>query len=368
MIEYIEIKGYKSIKELKLKLRPINLLIGSNGVGKTNFISFFKLLEAILNYRLQKYVAVENADNILYFGRRQTRSMFGRLILINNNTDNFSYYFYLSARTDGGLFIEHEASGNNVKVDSENYNYDILHILDESEIFQNYHGRDIKLIESISEIKIFHFQDTSSTSYLRKGCDIDDNLYLRQDGRNLPAILYLLKNKQPLNYKIIFKTIQSVAPFIDKLILEPKKLNEKEIELRWVDKGDSESNFSVNQLSDGTLRFIALATLLLQPEPPEVIIIDEPELGLHPFAIGKLAGMIQSASSKSQVIAATQSPSLISHFSPEDIIVIDKNDKENQTIVNRLSTDALKNWLEDYTLGDLWERNIINAAQPFKKI
>ena len=180
-------------------------------------------------------------------------------------------------------------------------------------------------------------------------------------------MLYLLKEKHPIIFHRIEKTIQSVAPYISNFILEPSGLNNKEIELRWMDSGDPESNFSAYQLSDGTLRFIALAVLLMQPNPPAVIIIDEPELGLHPFAIEKLAGMVQAASSTAQIIAATQSPGFISHFSSDDVIVIDKSEVENQTVFNRLNTDALRNWLDDFTLGDLWERNIINAAQPFRK-
>ncbi len=112
---------------------------------------------------------------------------------------------------------------------------------------------------------------------------------MKQDGRNLPAFLYLLKINHTKIYNRIEKTIQYLAPYIDKLILEPNRLDEMKLPYDGFDKGDPESNFSAYQLSDGTLRFIALATLLMQPTPPSVIIIDEPELGLHPFAIGKLA-------------------------------------------------------------------------------
>jgi len=215
---------------------------------------------------------------------------------------------------------------------------------------------------------VFHFHDTSSTSYLRRSCDINDNRFLRQDGRNLPAFLYYLQVKEPIIFKRIVKVIQSVASYIDRFILEPGIINEREIELRWVDKGDLSSNFSAYQLSDGTLRFIALTTLLMQPNPPQVIIIDEPELGLHPFAINKLAAMILSASSKAQIIIATQSPGLLNHFAPEDILVMDKSISENQTVFNRLDPVKLNIWLEDFTMGDLWERNIFDAAQPFNKL
>ena len=216
---------------------------------------------------------------------------------------------------------------------------------------------------------MFHFHDTSSTSYLRQECNINDNLYFKQDGRNLPAYLYLIKTNFPKIYTRILKNIQSVAPYIKDFILEPRRLkgSQQEIELRWVDKGDPESNFSAYQLSDGTLRFIALTVLLMQPEPPAIVIIDEPELGLHPFAIGKLAGMVQAAAGKSQIIVATQSPGLISNFMPEDIIVVDRSATDHQSTFSRLQADALETWLQDYNLGDLWEQNILNTAQPFAK-
>lgn len=371
MIDYIEIKGFKSIKELKLELKPINILIGSNGAGKSNFVSFFKLINVIFNQRLQKFILEEKADNLLYFGRKMTEKIFGKIIFSTKGREirtNNAYYFNLMQNKEGGLFIDAEGSGFRVDRDDIKNNFIVVNDILESSIANSKFPRNIDyLAEYLSNIQVFHFHDTSSTSYLRRSCDINDNQYFKQDGRNLPAFLYLIKVNHPKIFLRIEKTIQSVAPYIDKFILEPNRLNEKEIELRWIDKGDAESNFSAYQLSDGTLRFIALTTLLMQPTPPSVIIIDEPELGLHPFAIGKLAGMIQAASSVTQIIVATQSPSLISNFSPEDIVVIDKSEEENQTIFNRLSSENLNVWLQDYTLGDLWERNIINAAQPFTK-
>ena len=367
MIKYLEISGFKSIKEAKTELKPLNILIGSNGSGKSNFISFFKLLNAIANRELQRFLNVEDVDKLLYFGRKTTAELYGKVIFSENGKHNNAYYFYLAQNNTGGLFIEMEGSGYNISYDDDCWNYFTVNNIEESTISLENSYRDKFLTKFLTSFRVFHFHDTSSTSLLRKECDISDNIYLKPDGRNLPAMLYLLKSNHPVIYDRIEKTVQSVAPYISKFILEPNALNSSKIELRWIDKGDSESNFSVYQLSDGTLRFIALAVLLMQPHPPAVVIIDEPELGLHPFAIGKLAGMMQSASNKAQIIAATQSPGLISNFSPEDAIVIDKSENENQTVFQRLTTDTLEKWLENYTLGDLWERNIINAAQPFVK-
>lgn len=367
MIENIEIKGYKSIKEANIDLSHINILIGANGVGKSNFVSFFKLINAIFDRRLQKYIAEQGADNILHFGRKHTEKLVGKMIFTEDNVSNNSYIFGLSQNQTGGLYLDYEGSGYNVEKEDNGHNYFYNHDIEESEFSTSNYKRHRILKDYISSLKVFHFHDTSSTSFLRRECDIDDNLYLKQDGRNLPAFLYLLKIKHPIIYHRIEKIIQSVAPYISKFILEPKRIDEKKIELRWVDAGDTESSFDVYQLSDGTIRFIALTALLMQPTPPAVIIIDEPELGLHPFAIGKLAGMIQAASEKSQIIIGTQSPGLISHFTPEDVIVMDKSVEENQTIFKRLTTESLKLWLEEYSLGELWERDIINGAQPFNK-
>ena len=365
MIEFLEIKGFKSIKETRIKLNPVNILIGSNGSGKSNFISFFKLMKAIANRQLQRFLKEEDIDKLLYFGRKTTSELYGKVVFSKKAQHHNAYFFNLAQNNTGGLFIETEGSGYN---NNDCHNYFTKNNSEESEIAHSLsHTKNQYLIDYLSSFRIFHFHDTSNTSFLRKGCAVSDHLYLKPDGRNLPAMLYLLKEKHPIIFHRIEKTIQSVAPYISNFILEPSGLNNKEIELRWMDSGDPESNFSAYQLSDGTLRFIALAVLLMQPNPPAVIIIDEPELGLHPFAIEKLAGMVQAASSTAQIIAATQSPGFISHFSSDDVIVIDKSEVENQTVFNRLNTDALRNWLEDFTLGDLWERNIINAAQPFRK-
>ncbi len=367
MIDFIKISGYKSIKQMELELAPINVLIGANGSGKSNLISFFKMVHALFNKRLQRFVIEEKADNLLCFGRKNTEKMYGKLIFSNERENNNAFWFRLAQTKTGGLFIEEEGSGYNVSKDNDYQNYYTHSNIEESKIPDSNLLQDKYLKNDLSNIQIYHFHDTSATSLLRKECDVNDNNYLKTDGRNLPAFLYLLKKEHPLIFKRIEKTIKSVSPYIDQFILEPSKLNNKEIELRWVDKGDLNSNFSAYHLSDGTLRFIALATVLLQPEPPSVIVIDEPELGLHPQAIIKLAALIKMASSKTQMIISTQSVNLVDCFMPENVITVDKDAKENQSVFRHLDAHNLKVWLEDHTMGELWERNIINSAQPFTK-
>ena len=367
MIEFIKIEGFKSIKSMELELRPINVFIGSNGSGKSNFISFFKMINAIFKGQLQRFVIEEKVDNLLYFGRKITENLYGKLIFTADGKDNNAYWFRLAQTKEGGLFIEQEGSGYNVNKDNDIQNYNTAINLEESSVRSSNSFRDSYLKSYLSNLQIYHFHDTSATSMLRRECDLNDNNSLKTDGRNLPAFLYYLKQEHPKKYMRLEKTIQSVAPYIDHFILEPKKLNKELIELRWVEKGDLESNFSTYQFSDGTLRFIALATVLMQPEPPAVIIIDEPELGLHPQAITKLAGLIEAASSQTQIFLSTQSVNLVDCFKPEDVVTVDRSNEENQSIFKRLDSETLKIWLEDHTLGELWERNIINSAQPFTK-
>ena len=156
--------------------------------------------------------------------------------------------------------------------------------------------------------------------------------------------------------------VQFIAPFFEGFILEPDRLNPNFIQLEWREKGQPDGYFNAYHLSDGTLRFICLATLLMQPEPPATIIIDEPELGLHPVAINKLAALVRAVSEKSQVILSTQSVNLIDNFSPEDIIVTNRT-TEGSTF-ERLHEEDFSEWLQEYTLGDLWGQNKF-GAQPY---
>lgn len=213
----------------------------------------------------------------------------------------------------------------------------------------------------LRQLAKYHFHDTGENSPFNKESNVDnDKYYLYEKGSNLGAYLYNIQKEKPIPYNFIVKTIQSIAPFFLDFFFRPE--NNGNLKLRWQSKFSS-TVYGVNDLSDGTMRFIALATLFLQPDPPETIIIDEPELGLHPTAIAKLAGLIKSVAAKNcQVIIATQSTDLISHFEPGDVVTVDQMNGES--VFERLDSEKLKVWLEDYTLDDLWKRNIIATGQP----
>lgn len=209
--------------------------------------------------------------------------------------------------------------------------------------------------------RVYHFHDTSDTALVKQIHGINDNYEFATDARNLAAFLFRLKNMEENSYHQIVCTIRMVAPYFDDFILRANPLQPNNIQLEWKDT-NNDIPFIASQLSDGTLRFICLATLLLQPNTlmPETILIDEPELGLHPYAITLLASLIKKASVTKQIIISTQSVELLNEFQPNDIIVV--NHEQNHSIFKKLDEQALKTWLEDdYTLGDLWKNNILGG-------
>lgn len=328
----IEIHGYKSIKDLQLELQPINILIGANGSGKSNLLSFFVFLKTIYNQDLRRSVALSGGiDKYLHNGQKITSEISTKLYFKNN-----AYSFCINAGNDGFIFT-HEGlwyDNNPFRTNP----IDISNFSEESQLQFSNEQRAIYIRNYLNELKKYHFHDTSTKSPFTKVSNINTDIFaLYSQGENLAAFLYGIKNTNLINYNLIIRTIQSVAPYFHDFHLIPDVNGN--ISLKWTSK-HSENIYGVNDLSDGTKRFIALATLFLQPHLPSTIILDEPELGLHPFAIAKLSGLIHSASGRGcQIVIATQSTDLISHFSPEDVITVDQIN--GQSIYKRLSSEEL---------------------------
>jgi predicted ATPase len=358
-LESITIKGFKSIASVSdLRLLPINVLIGPNGSGKSNFIGMFAFLHAIREGRLQEYVRrAGGAEQLLHFGSRTTREI---EIFISFKEGVNQYRLRLRPTNDDSLFPASETV-----YFWDRTAYEAPYSLDLS---ARENGREagisdpaVKRIPDwvrtrLGQWRIYHVHDTSENSAMRKTAKLNDNYFLRPDASNLPAFLYLLQQRHREAYGVIRSTIQRVAPFFDDFLLQPDSLNPESIRLVWRHK-NSEQYFGASALSDGSLRFISLATLFLQPEQyrPSVIVVDEPELGLHPYAITLLASLIRQASVKTQVIVSTQSSLLLDHFQPEDVLVADRI--EGGTMLTRLDPSLLTEWLQDYSLGQLWEKN-----------
>ena len=361
-LDYITVKGFKSIASIeKLKLGAMTVLIGPNGSGKSNFIDVFNFLRAIREGHLQDYVTkAGGADKMLHFGAKVT----GQLdiqISFEKGRDQYGIELQpsdadeLVPQSDTAYFWDKSLYPN------KPYSYALQRVGKEAGISAPVSEGVVAHVQGrLDSWRVYHFHDTSSVSPMKKTADVNDNRYLRPDGSNLPAFLYFLRAKHEDSYGLITKTVQQVAPFFEDFQLEPQRLNPEKIRLEWRHVG-TDAYFDGSSISDGTLRFIALATLFLQPGSfrPSVILVDEPELGMHPYAITLLASLMKLASVETQVIVATQSSLLLDHFEPEDVLVADRIDGGTQ--FTRLDSAKLESWLEDYSLGQLWEKNEIGG-------
>ena len=352
-LDKIKIQGYKSIKDSELKLTHLNVLIGANGAGKSNFISFFRLLNNMIENNLETYVTKSGgANTFFYFGVKNTPEILADLYFDRNR-----YAVRFGSTNDDRLFFVKESAmyyhdRNDWYKAFIKEGHQKTHLLENKEKVTKY------VIDSLENWIVYLFHDTSASALVKKQGPINDNERLRFDASNLAAFLYLLKEKYEENYINIVKTIQLVAPYFEDFILRPNPLNEETIRLQWKEKG-SDEYFDAHYLSDGTLRFICLATVLLQPNLPHTILIDEPELGLHPYAINILGSLIRKVPKHKQVIISTQSVPLIDEFGVNDIITVDRED--GASVFKRHNEEALKEWLCDYTLGELWEKNILGG-------
>lgn len=361
VLDWITIEGLRSIRSLrKVELRPLNVLIGANGSGKSNFIEAFALLHAICAGRLHHYVhRFGGADRMLHFGAERTTEI---EIELSFSEERNRYRIVLEAGAADVLRVASEVTHSWDKERYDRPNDEPLPANGNEAAISASGLRGVarQVRRHLDSWRVYHFHNTSVFAPLRKTANVHDRHALQADGSNLPAFLLALRETHPGSYSRIRRTLQLAIPFFDDFVLRPFGEHEDAIRLQWTHR-NSDKSFDVLSLSDGALRFIALTTLFLQPSVsrPQVILLDEPELGLHPCALNLLAAMVRSASVESQVVLSAQSAILLDYFEPEDIVVSERENGE--TRMRRLRRDALATWLEDSSLGELWEQNYLGG-------
>jgi predicted ATPase len=360
----LRLRGWKSIRDAKIELRSLNVLIGANGTGKSNLVSFFKLLNEMMGGRFQVHVGtIGGAESLLHYGSKRTPAIEADLQFTTDQGQN-GYSLRLVPIAENSLlfaeekleFLREGAERPYSRVLGGGHRESLLNQVADAG------GQTEKFIRGLlTRCRVFHFHDTSLLGPMRRDCLIDANRFLYPDAANLPAMLYLYRERYPTAYRRIVAAVKAVAPFFEDFVLEPLRLNPRNIALHWRAIG-ADYEFGPHQLSDGTLRAIALFTLLLQPEDdlPELVVLDEPELGLHPAALAVLADLLKSTARHSQLLIATQSTALIDHFEVDDIVTV--NLRDGYSTFERLDPEGLRHWLEEYALSELWERNVIGGG------
>ena len=362
-LEKITLKGFKTINELEdFKPGPLTVLIGPNGAGKSNFISFFRMLSWALagEKNLATFVGQQGgASMLLHGGPELTREIEAQLTLRTGVGQNQYAFRLFYASGDALVYADERYRFSSDQFDSQAHwtETDAGHRYPQL-ITRGPADKTAHVIRSILRRIIVHqFHDTSPTSTMRRKWDVDDARWLREHAGNIAPVLLRLHEYEPQCYVRIINTLRMILPFFSEFELEP---DYGRLLLSWREV-ESDRVFSASQASDGMLRVIALVTLLLLPEDqlPDVLVLDEPELGLHPYAINVVGGLIQAASTKIQVIVATQSTALLDCFEPDDIVVVDREGMSSR--FTRPDARELKEWLEGYSLSELWEKNVIGG-------
>ena len=357
MLESITVRGFKSIRELEnFELRPLNVLIGANGAGKSNLISLFDMLAAIVRKRLGVFVAENGGpDSLMFGGRWRTPHIDVELVFGQNG-----YEFSLHPGPRDSLFFLDEATRFFGEWSSPRrrlgmgHNEALLPDVMDEDTFARYAHRAIR------SWRVYHFNNTGLDSPMRHSHAVRDNIMLKPDASNLAPFLRRLREQFPDDFKQIVETVRLAAPFLESFVY--RRDQGERMELEWFETSDPDTARGPIQFSDGTLRFICLTTLLLQPPElqPDVIIIDEPELGLHPFAVSLLGDMLRDVSEETQLIVSTQSAALVNEIDPQDIVIVSR--KDGASVFEHTDPTVLHEWLEDYTLGDLWTMNVLGGS------
>ena len=370
-IERLTVTGFKSIRVLQdFELRGLNVLVGANGAGKSNLLSLFRMIEQLSVKRLQLFVGEEGGpETLLFGGRRRTPDLSADLVFdggrcryrfslepVAGDVMAFAREWVLPGVAE---FLKYVAPGT-VPTPTGGTEWAGGH--HEARVadcpagdFASY------VLPEMQRWRVFHFQDTSRIAKVRQSSAVRDNLRLKEDAGNLAPFLRHLRERHPANYRRVIDAVRIAAPFFGDFVYRENLDMDDRMELEWFHTSDRDTVLGPQHISDGTLRFVGLTTLLLQPAElqPSLILIDEPELGQHPAALTVLAEMLRTASDERQVVVATQSADLVSELDPEVVVVVDR--KDGASTFRRLDGDDLRDWLKDYSLGDLWKMNVFGG-------
>jgi predicted ATPase len=359
----LDIKGFKSINAQNIQLRDVTVLLGANGSGKSNLVSFFKMLNFMTTGALRQYVGKYGVSQTLFFGPKCTESV-SFMLKFTSEDEEDTYEVKLSHGLPDRLFVSREKVSFWRKGYSTPQEYFLEGGGPETGLKKDSAQRKTSevIYALLSGIRAYQFHDTSDTAKIKDRGYVDDAQYLRNDAGNLAAFLRMLKEREEYRkyYERIVRHIRCVMPQFGDFDLTLLRDREDYVRLNWRDSAGSDYLFGPDQISDGSLRFMALAALLFQPQDllPKFIVLDEPELGLHPVAIAELAGMIRAASQKTQILVATQSTRLVDEFSPEDLMTVEWNEEKKCSVFERLDSKRLEDWIKRYSLSELWEKNV----------
>lgn len=363
-LKRVRIEGFRSIASADISFSDLNVLIGPNGAGKSNLIAFFRMLSFMLSSDggLSLYVGrAGGASALLHDGPKVTRAIRAEIVIETPVGVN-EYVFQLEmADRDRLIFAEekfrfsrHGIAGeqNWLHFDTGEGTPGLLRISDDPT-----KKTQRTVLNLLRGLAVFQFHDTSAESPMKRKSRVGDSRYLRGDGGNLASFLLAMRRSSSADYRRLVDTLRLFAPFFDDFSIED---DQGYAVLQWRETGSDET-FGPGQVSDGTLRAMALLALLLQPAAtmPPIVVVDEPELGLHPAVLSMVAGIFKATALSHQCVLATQSPAFLAEVDAENVVVVDRVGRTSA--FRRLNPAKLEVWLDDYDLADLWDMNLLGG-------
>ena len=369
-IERLRLRGFRSLADVELcPIAGANVFIGANGSGKSNLVHFFNMLSWMLkSRRLVEFVSREGgADDQLYGGNDITPRLDAE-ITIRTTTGRNQYRFSLMYAHPDQLLFSDEAfrySSDDFETEAQWSHLGGGHrealIVSAGQENHGWSATSRQTARTVTHLlrncAAYQFHNTGSTSNFKKTWDAEDHAYMRTDGGNLAAILHRLESEDLDRYELICHHIRRVLPGFDCFQIEERH---GKVALRWRSRL-LDKTYGAHLTSDGSLRFFALATLLNLPGEmlPGVLVLDEPELGLHPKAIVLVAAMIRAMAGARQIIVATQSPLLVDAFDLNEVFVLELRD--GRTEITSPDSVQLRSWLDEFSVGELWLKNLLGG-------
>ena len=368
MLSNLSIDGFRAFRQVSIDLGPINVLIGPNGAGKSSIVDFFDMLGYLVTGRLQGWVRQNGSSTaLLHFGPKHTAEVKFALALQTEKGGNRYGATLVHTRDERLVFsrewVEWSRDGTPAtRLVEIGEPWHLESALDESVVSGDKTAESVRW--HLHRYKVFHFHDTSPSSKMRASCSVSDGRYLRGDGSNLAAVLARLQRERRRHYDRILTMLRRVVPFLNEFVFPDPAEESSTVNLSWRHQNQPvDYVFGPQHLSDGSLRTIALLTLLLLPEDerPHLVVLDEPELGLHPAAISLLGALVRAASQQTQFVLATQSTMLLDQFEPNEVLIVESRD--GASTFRRPDANAMEQWRHDfdYSLSDQWDMNLVGG-------
>jgi len=367
---HMKIKGFRRLHDFDLDLRPLTLMVGANGVGKTSLLDAFSLLSASagggLNAKMNEYGGI--TSNLTY-------------------DKGLKMVFSLDMEVPQYNPLKYELSlvpqGNSYSIESEiltqerGYKAPFKHIdskfvnimyfdVDDGRLvrptwehnpFETSLSQVPKMFKQPEELRrilnstsLYHVLDVGPRALVRLPQPMKPAVLPGKDGEDLVPLLYYLRETNMDRFEVIEDTLRSAFPGFESLNFPPVAAGI--LAMTWKDKNFSKPMF-MNQLSEGMLRFLWLTALLQSPGLPIITMLDEPEVSLHPELLSLMADLFREASQKTQLIIATHSDRLVRFLKPEEVVVMDIGE-DGLAKASWADTLDLEQWLADYSLDEVW--------------